>query len=412
MSMRLLAGLSVAIVISLNPCIASAADWPGWRGPNGDGISSETEAPLQWSPTENVAWKSPVPGVGRSSPIVWGERVFVTTGDSTDNSRRVLSFERETGKLLWNVSVHQGPGGKMHRFNTTASSTPATDGNLVFAAFVDDKELTVFAIDFNGKVVWSAKPGTFFSNHGFAACPVIYNEGVIINGHRDGNAFVVMLDRKDGHEIWRHQPAVNIRSFSTPVLTQVDGQDQLILTGATQTQGIDPKTGKTIWFAAGPSQKFVSSPTVGQGMVFSFGGSPDKRAMAVRLGGEGDVSQSHVVWRMEKSMPYIPSAILVGDYLHIINDNGVYSCIEPKSGKVLNTGRKLGAVNSSPISVAGRIYFFEDSGVCTVIENGPSFNVLSKNELGETVYSTPAVSEGQLFVRTESNLICIRSSTK
>ncbi len=384
-----------------------AEDWPAWRGPRGDGISTELTAPLQWSAAENIAWKTPVPGVGRSSPIVSGDRVFVTTGDSTDNSRRVLSFNRTTGLMLWNISVHQGPGGKMHRFNTTASSTPATDGQYVFAAFVDDKELRVFALDFAGKVVWSKIPGTFFSNHGFAACPVLYGEGVIINGHQDGSAFIVMLDRKDGREIWRHQPTVNLRSFSTPVLTRVDGNDQLIVTGASQTLALDPLTGKTIWFAEGPSQKFVSTPTVGHGMVFSFGGSPEKHAMAVRLGGQGDVSQTHLVWRNERSMPYIPSPILVGDYLHIMNDNGVYTCLEPKSGKTLSTGRKLGAVNSSPVSVAGRVYFFEDSGACTIVENGPNFSEVARNELGEATYTTPAIAGGQLFVRTESHLICI-----
>lgn len=407
--MKHLAILFCSLVMAASNDDVFAEDWPGWRGPRGDGISTEQSAPLHWSATENIAWKTPVPGVGRSSPIVSGDRVFVTTGDASDNTRRILSFDRTNGKLLWNVSVHQGPAGKMHRFNTTASSTPATDGQLVFAAFVDDKEMRVVAVDFAGKIAWSKNPGSFFSNHGFAACPVIHGDGVIVNGHQDGSAFVVMLDRKDGHEIWRHQPAVNLRSFSTPVLTKVDGQDQLILTGATQTQGVDPTTGKTIWYAEGPSQKFVCTPAVGHGLVFSFGGSPDKHAMAVRLGGKGDVLQTHLAWRNEKSMPYIPSPILVGDYLHVINDNGVYTCIEPLSGKTLHTGRKLGAVNSSPVSVAGRIYFFEDSGACTIIDNGPNFNVLAKNELGETVYATPAISRDQLIVRTDSHLICIAS---
>jgi len=386
---------------------APAEDWPAWRGPRGDGTSSELNAPLHWSATENIAWKTPIPGIGRSSPIVSGERVFITTSDAADHSRRVLSFDRSTGKLLWNVKVYEGPDGKMHRFNTSASSTPVTDGKYVFAVFVDDQQLWIFALDFDGKVVWSKNPGTFFSNHGFAACPVLHGEGVVVNGHQDGAAFVVMLDRNDGHEIWRHQPHVNLRSFSTPVLAQVDGREQLILTGATRTQALEPQTGQTIWFAEGPSQKFVSTPTVGHGMVFSFGGSPQKHAMALRLGGQGDVSKTHVVWRNERSMPYIPSPILVGDYLHIINDNGVYTCLEPVTGMTLSTGRKLGSVNSSPVSVAGRVYFFEDSGSCTIIENGPKFHVLERNELGEAVYATPAISNGQIFVRSESKLICI-----
>lgn len=410
--MRPLSIFVCSLMLTLAASRLIADDWPAWRGPRGNGISEEQAAPLQWSDTENIAWKTPIPGVGRSSPIVAGEHVFVTTGDTSDSTRRVLSIHRGSGKVEWNIAVHQGPGGTMHRFNTTASSTPASDGERVFAAFVDDKGLWIFAIDFQGQVVWSKNPGSFFSSHGFAACPVLYEEGVIINGQQDGTAFIVMLDRRDGHEIWRHNPSVNLRSFSTPVLTQVAGQDQLIVTGATLTQALDPKTGKTIWFAEGPSEKFVSTPVVGHGMVFSFGGSPAKNAMAVRLGGQGNVLESHFVWRNEKAMPYIPSPILVGDFLHVINDNGVYTCLEPQSGKTLETGRKLGAVNSSPVAVAGRIYFFEDSGACTIIENGAGFKVLAKNELGETVYTTPAISQGQLFVRTESHLICIGAKSE
>lgn len=405
--MKSLLILFCAVLLVSWTCALQAEDWPAWRGPRGDGISTELTAPLHWSASDNIVWRTSVPGVGRSSPIVSGDRVFVTSGNASDNSRHVMCFDRLNGKMQWNVAVHKGPAGTMHRFNTTASSTPATDGELVFAAFVDDKDLWIFALDFAGNVVWSKNPGTFFSNHGFAASPVIYGDGVILNGQQDGAAFVVMLSRRDGHEIWRHQPTTNLRSFSTPVLTKVGDQDQLIVTGSTKTLALNPADGRTIWFAEGPSEKFVSTPAIGHGMVFSFGGSPEKKAMAVRLGGQGDVLQTHLAWRNERSMPYIPTPILVGDYLHIMNDAGVYTCIEPKTGETLMTGRRLGAVNSSPVSVAGRIYFFEDSGVCTVVENGSEFKELAKNELGEVVYSTPAVSNGHIFVRSESNLICI-----
>jgi outer membrane protein assembly factor BamB len=405
--MKCLSILVCAVVVATGTCVLQAEDWPAWRGPRGDGISTELTAPLHWSPNDNIAWRTPVPGVGRSSPIVSGDRIFVTSGDESDDSRHVMCFDRVTGKMQWNVAVHKGPAGTMHRFNTTASSTPATDGELVFAAFVDDKDLRIFALDFGGNVVWSKNPGTFFSNHGFAASPVIYADGVILNAQQDGAAFLVMLSRRDGHEIWRHQPTTNLRSFSTPVLTKVGDQDQLIVTGSTKTLALNPADGKTIWFAEGPSEKFVCTPAVGHGMVFSFGGSPEKKAMAVRLGGQGDVLQTHLAWRNERSMPYIPTPILVGDYLHIMNDAGVYTCIEPQTGKTLMTGRKLGAVNSSPVSVAGRIYFFEDSGICTVVENGSGFKELAKNELGEVVYASPAVSNGHIYIRSEGSLICI-----
>ena len=387
-----------------------AEDWPGWRGVRGDGVSQEKTAPLNWTPDENIAWKTPLPGFGRSSPIVVRSRIFITSGDSTDNTRRVVCLDSNTGRTLWNVPVFAGPGGTMHRFNSMASSTPASDGILVFSVFVDDQGMHVVAVDFEGQVVWTKSPGTFVSQHGFAASPVVYGEGVIVNGHQDGEAFVTWLRCTDGHELWRYKPDVNLRSFSTPVVTTIDAKDQLILTGATQTLALNPTTGERIWFADGPSQKFVCTPVVGHGLVFSFAGSPEKRAMALRLGGQGDVLSTHLVWRNDRTMPYVPTPILVGDYLHIINDSGIYTCVEPGTGKTLSSGRKLGAVYSSPVSAAGRIYFFEDHGTCTIINNGPDFEVLAKNELDETVQTTPAICQGSLFVRTDTHLIRIGKS--
>jgi outer membrane protein assembly factor BamB len=401
--------LASAICMLATASNSSADDWPGWRGPRGDGISPAGKAPLHWSATENIVWKTAIPGVGRSSPIVTEGRVFVTTGIPDDRSRRVVCINRADGSVLWNVAVFAGPEGTMHRFNTTASSTPASDGETVFAVFNDDQGLHVIALDFTGRIVWSKRVGTFYSNHGFAASPVLYEDGVIVNGQQDGDAFVVMLSRTTGEELWRYVPAVKLRSFSTPVLTQYNGEDQLILTGSTQTLALSPRTGRVVWSADGPTEKFVCTPSVGHGLVFSFGGSPDQKAMAVQLGGTGDVTATHIAWRNERGMPYVPSPLLLGDYLHIINDQGIYTCLEPRTGKVLSTSRRFGPVYSSPIAVGDRIYQFEDSGACTILANEPEYRELARNELHELVQTTPAVSQGQLFVRSESHLYCIGS---
>ncbi len=248
------------------------------------------------------------------------DRIYLTTGVEADQSRRVICADLQSGQVLWNTVVHQGPGGQMHRDNTMASSTPTTDGTHVFAAFVDDQGMTVVALNQSGEVVWKQQPGTYYSNHGFAASPVLYGDGVIVNGHQDGKAFVVMLSKSTGEELWRYTPAVSLRSFSTPVLTRYEDRDQLILTGASQTIGLDPSSGVLIWSVAGPSDKFVCTPSVGHNMVFSFAGSPDKKALAVKLGGHGDVSESHVAWRLDRGMPYVPTPLLHGDYLHVVND--------------------------------------------------------------------------------------------
>ena len=397
----------LSFVFVMLPLVARGDDWPGWRGPNGNGISSENEAVLKWGPKQNIRWRADVPGVGRSSAIVVGDKVFLTTGVEEDKSRRLLCFSKADGQMLWNVMVHEGAPGEMHQLNTTASSTPCSNGKYVFAVFIDDTKMVVAAVDFSGKIVWKRELGTFFSKHGFAASPVAFDRGVIINGHQDGEAFIVMLDGETGEESWKHKPLVNQRSFSTPVIFDHQGEPMMIITGAQYTSALNPKTGELIWYAGGPSEKFVSTPSIGHGMVFSFGGSPEKNAMAVRLGGQGDVSTSHVTWRASRSMPYIPSPILVGNYLHILNDSGVYTCIDPTSGKILQTGRKARDVNSSPVAVGEHIYFFEDSGECNVIRNGADFDVVAHNELGEPVYSTPAISDGMLFVRSEKGLFCI-----
>ncbi|QDT53055.1 Outer membrane protein assembly factor BamB precursor [Caulifigura coniformis] len=385
----------------------SAGDWPSWRGQKGDGVSTETGVPISWSPNENIAWKTSLPGGGRSSPIVIGDYVVITLADVFDQTRRVLAIDASSGVVRWNTVVHRGETGDMHKFNTAASSTPACDGQRIFAVFVDDRAMQVVALDLEGRILWSKSPGTFHSQHGFAASPVVFGNGVIINGQQDGEAFVVLLNTMTGDEIWRYKPSINLRSFSTPLLTQHDGELQLILTGASQTVALNPATGEPIWSIAGPAEKFVSTPSVGHGMVFSFGGSPEKKAMAVKLGGRGEISEEFVAWRNERQMPYVPTPILLGDYLHILSDTGVYTCLDPRTGRSLMTARRTGPVYSSPVAAEDRIYFFEDSGTCTVIANGKTFEVLSKNGLGEGVYSTPAIAHRSLFVRTEGHLLRI-----
>lgn len=395
------------ILLSVLGEMSAAEDWPMWRGPRGDGISLETDIPLEWSPTKNIAWATPIPGKGRSSPIVSGDAVFVSTVLPESLSRRLLKVNRASGAIEWNQELLSGPLEQQHRFNTSASSTPATDGSWVYCVVVDDQRMYVVACDYEGKIRWRVSPGTFESKHGFATSPLLYKEMVIVNGHQDGDAFVVALDRRTGREAWRYLPEVRLRSFSSPVLIEQEEGPQVILTGANQTVGIDPESGKRIWYAQGPSEKSVSTPSVGLGMVFSFAGSPSPRGMAIRLGGEGNVTGTHVVWEAARAMPYVPTPLLVGNYLHVINDVGIYSCIEPETGKVLKIVRRGGNTYSSPVSAQNRVYLFEDNGQCTVIRNDAEFHVLARNNLGEGTQCTPAISNGSIFVRTDGHLWCI-----
>lgn len=399
--------LYVALASGFTQSLAVGEDWPMWRGSRGDGISYDTAVPVEWSENKNVRWKTPLPGMGLSSPIVVGDSVFLTSVVPAEQARFLVRIDKVTGKVVWSTLVHAGPIENQHKFNNSASSTPASDGNLVFCTFVDDEKLVVAGVDFDGSVRWKVSPGNFFSKHGFAASPIVCDEGVVVNGHQDGSAFVVLLDRKDGREIWRYKPDTDLRSFSTPLLTNEGGQRQLILSGAKQTVGLKPETGERLWFAEGPTEKVVCTPSVGHGQIFAFGGSPDTRAFSIKLGGKGDVTQSHIVWTRERGMPYVPTPLLYGDFLHVVDDSGIYTCMDPTTGEVLNNLRKGGNTYSSPIGVNGRIYSFDDSGKCTVFENNAEYQILAVNELNDPVQTTPAISDGCLFIRSEQYLWCI-----
>jgi outer membrane protein assembly factor BamB len=396
--------LCVATQVFAADPVSSPMDWPMWRGPRCDGISLESTAPLEWSTTKNVAWKTEIPGDGRSSPIVAGDSVFVTTSIAQSQSRRLLRIDRKTGEIQWNSELHIGPTEQQHKFNTSASSTPATDGMRIYCTFVDDEKMIVVAVDWHGDIVWKVSPGSFLSKHGFAASPVVCDEGVLVNGHQDGIAFVVLLDPSNGEEIWRYKPDVDLRSFSTPVLAEIDGARQIVLSGAKQTLGLDPKTGEKIWWVDGPTEKVVCTPSIGLGHIFAFGGSPDVRAIAIRQGGTGDLTKTNIAWTIERGMPYVPTPLLSKDYLHIIDDMGIYTCLNPLTGKSMKTIRKGGNTYSSPVGTKDRIYLFDDTGLCTVIANGPNFEVLAKNSIEELVQSTPAIADNSLYVRSERYL--------
>ncbi len=363
--------------------------------------------PLHWSDSKQVRWKQVVPGRGLSSPIVSQGAVYLTTFLPESDSRRLLKFSSETGELLWNVEIHAGPTEQQHRFNTSASSTPAADAQRVYCTTVDQQQMWVVAVDLSGKLLWKVSPGSFNSQHGFAASPVLYAGAVIVNGQQDGSAFVVALDCETGEARWTYKPANDLRSFSTPVLTTVNGQTQIIIAGANQTVGLNAASGELVWSASGPNQKFVSTPSIVGDLVLSFAGSPTEKAMAVRLGGQGDVTDTHIIWRLDRAMPYVPSPVVAGGYAHVINDAGIYTCIEPTSGRVLKTVRRGGNTYSSPVAAAGRVYLFEDSGRCTVIAEDANYQVLAVNELGERTQCTPAISNDRLFVRTTEHLWCI-----
>ena len=402
-----------------------AENWPGWRGPGGDGISSEKNLPTRWSNTENIAWKTSIGGEGHSSPVVWEDRIFLTTSLTEENERRLLCLNRLDGEILWERVVVRSPPESIHRLNSRASGTPATDGNYVYVAFMQAKgekiiapnvsserlitpgRIVVAACDFAGNPMWKTDVGVFVSAHGFNACPVLFEDLVIINGDHDGDAYIVALDRGTGEERWRTVRENKTRSYVTPIIRDIGGRTQMILSGSKSVASYDPRTGKRHWMMDGPTEQFVASMVYNGEYVFVTGGYPDRHIVAINPTGTGNVTETHVAWRTIQGAAYVPSPIVVGKYLLVVGDGGIASCFDATSGKRHWKERLGGGHSSSPIVADGIVYCFSDRGEATLIRLGEEFEVVARNKLGEPVSGSPAISQGQLFIRTRQALYCV-----
>lgn len=396
-----------------------AENWPQFRGPTAQGHSTEKNLPLTWSASENVAWKTALPGESWSSPIVWGDRVFVTTATDGGESCRVLSLDRKSGKILWDTEVFKQVQRRKQARNTYATPTPATDGERVYAAFNDG---SFVALNFEGSKVWENRTHKFFGEHGLGTSPILY-DGLLIMAHdgsSDGEdkklgwqqpwdqARVIALDAQTGKERWVGTRGLSRISHGVPCIWQTDGTAQVVTEAGDVVQGFDIKTGERLWSSEVIGEGKVPSAVLGEGLVFTSGGWGGKETIkAFRLGGRGDLKESSLVWEQKKGMPKVPSMIYAKPHLFAITDGGVASCMKAETGELVWQERVGGNFAASPVCAEGRIYFTGDNGETTVIEAGSEFKVLAKNPLGEKVQASIAVSQGSFFIRTEKNLIRI-----
>ncbi len=408
----------------------TAQNWPGWRGPTGDGISAEKELPTSWSPTENIGWKSPIAGDGHSSPIIWENRVFLTTSLTEKNERRLLCLNRLDGKMLWDRVVLNTRPESIHRLNSRASSTPTTDGKHVYVTFLLAKgeeiiapnvgsermitpgRIIVAAYDFEGNEQWKTDVGAFVSAHGFNTCPVLFEDLVIINGDHDGDAYLVALDAKTGKERWRTMRENKTRSYVTPIIREIGNRTQMILSGSLCVASYDPSTGKRHWILDGPTEQFVASMVYNGEHVFVTGGYPQKHILAIDPNGTGNVTDTHITWRTNRGAAYVPSPIVSGNHLLVVADSGVAICFDAKNGDRHWRERLDGGHSPSPVLANGIVYCVSDQGVATVFRLGDTFELIAKNDLAESVSSSPAISQGQLFIRTHQALYCIGKSVR
>ena len=402
-----------------------AGNWPGWRGPSGDGISSEKDLPTRWSNTENVAWRAEIAGEGHSSPIVWGDRVFLTTSLTEQNERRLLCLNRLDGEIRWERLVLKSPPESIHRFNSRASGTPATDGERIYVTFMLAKgekiiapnvssermitpgRIVIAAFDFEGDLVWQKDVGDFVSAHGFNSCPVLFEDLVIVNGDHDGDAYIVALDRETGEERWRTMRENKTRSYVTPIIRDIGERSQMILSGSKCVASYDPRTRDRHWILDGPTEQFVASMVYNGKYAFVTGGYPERHILAIDPGGKGKVSDPHIAWRTFRGAAYVPSPITNGKFLLVVDDGGVATCFDAESGERQWRERLAGAQSSSPVLADGMVYCVSERGEATLFRLGEAFEIVASNALGEPVSASPAISQGQIFIRTHHALYCI-----
>ncbi len=400
-----LVGLSLLAAL---PKLASGENWPQWRGPNGDGISPEKNVPIEWSDSQNVIWKTPIPGEGHSSPVVWNDSVFITTALKDSKERLLLRLDANSGKVVWQRVVVTAEVEPMHRENSSASSNPVTDGARVYTSFQNGKRVDLQCYDFAGNRVWSAQPLSFVGQHGYSYTPLLYQELVIFDFAQNDEAAVIALDKNTGAIRWRHDRATKDISHIAPLLVNDAGTRQLIVCGSDEIRSFDPDTGKSLWWCQGPTEVCVAGLAYGDGLVFANGGYPKRTRMAVRTSGRGDVTATQVAWSLAREVSYVPSPVYHQGHFYTIVDDGLLYCFDAKTGKAAWEHRLGGHIRSSLVLADGNIFATNDKGVTTVFRATPEgFQSVAVNDLKEFCYATPAIANGRIFIRTGNHLYCV-----
>lgn len=397
-----------AAVAALAGAPARAADWPQFRGPTGQGHAPDESVPLEWSETENVAWKTPVPGLGWSSPVAGGGRIWLTTAlvdPDAGSSLRLLAFDAETGSLVLDAAVFDSREVRpLNPKNSLASPTPVLDpdGERVYVHFGAAGTAAVSAA---GEIVWRTR-FPYTSQHGNGGSPILHDGRLIVSIDGYDTAYLVAVDARTGEERWRSvRPDPVSQAYSTPLAVRVGGREQIVNVSAFRTSGHDPASGREIWRVGYPRGfSNVPRPVFGHGLVYLSTGFQQPTLLAVRADGAGDVTRSHVVWRLQRGAPLTPSPILVGGELYFVTDFGIATCVDALTGDVHWQERLGGNHSASPVFAGGRIYFQNEAGVTTVIAPGAEFDVLARNRLDGSTLASMAVSDGALFVRTDTRL--------
>jgi outer membrane protein assembly factor BamB len=403
----------ITLFLSFLCLLNASADWPCWRGLNHDGIADADQNPaVKFSPSSNVKWVASVPGRGHGSPTVFGDRVFLAIADEKEMTQSLLCLDRETGKEVWTTVVHKGGfPEKMNKKASHASSTPACDGERVFINFMNGGAAHTTALTLDGKQIWQSKICDYIVHQGYGSSPALYKSMVIVSADNKSGGAVCAFDRKDGKLIWKVDRP-KMPNYASPVIHTIGGRDQLILQGCELVTSIDPMTGKKIWEHEGATTECVSSIVTDGEHVFTSGGYPRNHVAAMKADGSGDI-----VWE-NGSRVYVPSMIVRDGFLFAVTDNGVAICWNSKTGEEMWKERLGREVSGTPILVGDRIYSGDESGQIFVFSADPKkFEILSENKMGDQTLSTPAICDGQIFVRVavdegnvrQEKLFCIEA---
>jgi outer membrane protein assembly factor BamB len=438
-----------AIAFGLSVCLAAnvrAQNWPTFRGPNGSGVADGQPLPTSWDAARstNILWTTPLPGLGHSSPVVWGDRVFVTLAissaanpnhnpkdgdiepshDQSAHEWRVYCLDKRSGTVLWSRTAHQGvPKVKRHVKATQANATPVTDGRVVVVSFGSEG---LYSYDMNGNLLWKQDLGILDPGYagqpelswGFASSPVIYQGLVILQCDIQKGSFIAAFNLEDGTRAWRTQRD-DIPAWSTPVIYRGKTRTELVTSGSKYYRGYDPLTGKELWRLRDGSEVKVPSPVIANDLFYLTGGNPRGREFyVVRPNAHGDISipatqdsSSHVAWRQQRGSPYTPTPIVYGNHLYVCNDNGVLTVYDAQTGRQVYVHR-IGTTNStfsaSPIAANGHVYFSSEDGEVFVVKAGPTYELVATNRMGEPLMATPAASDGIILIRGQRHLFAVR----
>jgi outer membrane protein assembly factor BamB len=434
------------VVIAALSTTAAAQNWPSFRGANATGFVEGKPTPTTWDATKstNVLWKTPIPGLAHASPVVWGDRVFVTTAvsskggeyfrhglygdvdsdkDTSPHSWHVYSLDKKTGKIVWDRVACEGvPKIKRHIKSTHASSTPVTDGTHVVAFFGSEG---LYCYDLNGKLIWKKDLGVldggwFYDpdyQWGTASSPIIYKNMVIVQCDVQKNSFIAAYNLKDGKELWR-TPREEIPSWGTPTIYEGPARVELITNATRAIRAYDPMTGKELWHMTGNPEVTATTPIFGHGLIFICNSyRPNQPIYAIRAGATGDISlkpnettNQHIAWSMQRGGTYMPTPLIYGEFLYTCANQGVMACYNPKTGERLyqqRIGDKGGSYSASPVAADGKIYLSSEDGEIFVVKAGPKYELLATNQMGEVLMATPAISDGMIFVRGQHSVFAI-----